>query len=250
MQKIQPLPNGAFWIEGQLEMPSGGSGPLVIGPDWLLEMIRSEDGHAVGFYWAPFSIVSEIPKMEALFGGRFVGYSKPGNPPATWLTRAITFDLGDAPLAHTPEELLHLIAEQRPHHVLDPLDKSSTLSRKARRLIARGYSSDVGIAGIARELGVSHAHLARQFKKDFGITPINYLHHIRVTDAMARLSRGQSAVDIGYDVGFNDTARFYKDFRKVTGTSPGQCRNSREAASRQTEQNRQPRKSQRPAPRA
>jgi AraC-like DNA-binding protein len=249
VQKIQPLPHGGFWIEGQLEMPTGGSGPLVIGPDWLLEMIRSDTGNAVGFYWAPFSIVSEIPKMEALFGGRFVGFSRPGNPPATWLTTAITFDLGNIPLAATAEQLLRLIAEPRPHHVLDRLDQSSTLSREARRLIAKDYSSDVEIAGIARELGVSHAHLARQFKKDFGMTPINYLHHIRVTDAMARLSRGESAVDIGYDVGFNDTTRFYKDFRKVTGTSPGQCRNSRETANRQTARSTPRRKSQRPEPR-
>ena len=89
------------------------------------------------------------------------------------------------------------------------------------------YRSDLRIADIAHELGVSHAHLTRQFKRDFGLTPIDYLHHVRVSEAMGKLSLGEAAIDIGYDVGFNDTTRFYKDFKKVTGTSPGKCRASR-----------------------
>ena len=31
-----------------------GSGPLVLGQDWLLEMIRTESGRTHGFFWAPF----------------------------------------------------------------------------------------------------------------------------------------------------------------------------------------------------
>jgi AraC-like DNA-binding protein len=44
---------------------------------------------------------------------------------------------------------------------------------------------------------------------------------------MGRLSQGEKILDVGYEVGFNDTTRFYEDFRKVTGTSPGKCRGSR-----------------------
>src|SRR4029434_5347622 len=112
------------------------------------------------------SSVCEFPKLRTLLGGNFVGYSRPGNPPAEWLTTSMTFDLANAPLADTPEQLLRLVAQPRPHRVLDRLTQSSALSREARRLIAERYSSDVEIAGVARELGVSHAHLARQFKRD------------------------------------------------------------------------------------
>jgi AraC family transcriptional regulator of adaptative response/methylated-DNA-[protein]-cysteine methyltransferase len=74
------------------------------------------------------------------------------------------------------------------------------------------------------KLGVSHAHLTRQFKRDYGLTPIDYCHRLRVSDAMGHLSQGGKILDVGYDVGFNDATRFYADFRKVTGTSPGKCR--------------------------
>ena len=98
---------------------------------------------------------------------------------------------------------------------------------KAKSLIASNYRADIAVADIADQLGVSHAHLTRQFKRDYGLTPVGYRHRLRVTEAMGRLSQGEKILDVGYEVGFNDTTRFYEDFRKVTGTSPGKCRGPR-----------------------
>jgi AraC-like DNA-binding protein len=208
-------------------MPATSS-PLVFGSSWLLEMVRMEQrNRTVGFYWAPFSIIQDFPNPTDLFGAQFVGFSQPGGPPAEWLTTSMMFELAGVPLAETPSQLLALIAKPRPYRSLDRTLSSSSLSRRAKELVAMRYHSDVRIADIAHELGVSHAHLTRQFKRDFGLTPIDYLHHVRVSEAMGKLSLGSRPIDIGYDVGFNDTTRFYKDFKKVTGTSPGKCRASR-----------------------
>jgi AraC-like DNA-binding protein len=200
------------------------SGPMVIGGDWLLEMLRSESRQStIGFFWAPFSIVHDMPNLEYMWNSRFVGFSASGKPPASWLTVSMTFDLGDVPLARSPQEFLARLKKPLPFVPLERL-AASPLSRKARRLIASNYRADVAIAEIAASLGVSHAHLTRQFKRDYGLTPIDYRHRLRVSDAMGRLSQGNEILDVGYDVGFNDTKRFYEDFRKVTGTSPGKCR--------------------------
>jgi len=226
-QGNRTLRNGGMWIEGTLAgPPEGASGPLVFGADWLLEMLLSTDGHTLGFFWAPFAIIHEFPKLEGIFGGRFVGFSLPGEPPASWLTTSMVFDLGHVPLAATPEEFIALVKQPRPYTSLERTAPVSPVSQKAKELIASNYRSDVSISDIARQLHVSHAHLARQFKRDFGITPLNYLHHLRVSEAMGRLSKGEPPLEVGYDVGFNDTSRFYSDFLKVTGTSPGKCRKS------------------------
>jgi AraC-like DNA-binding protein len=217
------LEKGGFWIEGKLESPAEGlTGPLVIGPDWLLEMIRTRD-RTIGFYWARFAIINNFPLSE-LLEGQFVGTSMPGDPPASWLVTSMMFDLGAAPLATTPEALIQLVQQPRPHVTMETVTGISPLSRKAKDLIATNYRNDIAISVIARKLGISHEHLTRQFKRDFGVTPIGYRQRLRVTEAMGKLSKGESILDIGYDVGFNDTKRFYDDFRKVTGTSPGKCR--------------------------
>lgn len=217
-----------IWIEGNFESPPEGlTGPLVFGADWLLEMIRIESRRlTIGLYWAPFAIVHVIPGMSDMWGTRFVGFSLPGKPPAAWLTVSMRFDLGDVPLARTPQELAAVVRKPLPFVTLEQT-AASLLSRKAKSLIASNYRTDIAITDIAGKLGVSHAHLTRQFKRDYGLTPVDYRHRLRVSDAIGRLSQGDKILDVGYEVGFNDTTRFYEDFRKVTGTSPGKCRGLR-----------------------
>jgi len=215
------LENG-FWIQGEVEAPPADlSGPLVFGPDWLLEMVRNQHGSR-GFFWSPFAIIDDVPGLNGSMKGQFIGFSRRAAPPAAWLTTSMMFDFGNAPLATTPQELLALIRTPRPYVRLERT--GSPLCEKAKSLIASTYRTEFAIREVASKLRVSHAHLSRQFKRDFGLTPVDYRHRIRVSEAMGQLSQGESILDVGYDVGFNDTNRFYKDFRKVTGTSPGKCR--------------------------
>ena len=219
-----PLENGGIWIEGTLARPpEGTTGPMVIGRDWLLEMVRARGGPARAFFWAPFAIVSEIPHLDSILHGRFVGFSIPSRPPCGWLTTSMTFDLGTSALARTPQELVALVREPRPFQELEN-PSPSHLSHDAKRLIAATFTTVTRMSDVAERLGVSHAHFTRQFKADFGLTPVDYRHRLRVSEAMNRLSRGEKILQTGYDAGFRDTGRFYKNFRKVTGTSPGRCR--------------------------
>ena len=229
--KVQPertaraVPNEGVWIEGRLGAPPpDASGPMVFGADWLLEMLRNEEtGAAFGFFWAPFAIIWDFPDLKGMSGAEFVGFSQPGKPRVKWLTTSMVFDLGTAPLARTPGELVALLDDPRPYKPLEVTPRSA-VSKRGRDLIAATYRTETSIRDIAHDIGVSHAHLTREFKRDFGITPVNYRHRLRVSEAIGRLQRGEGILEVGYDVGFNETSRFYEDFRKVTGTSPGKCR--------------------------
>ena len=101
--------------------------------------------------------------------------------------------------------------------------KPSLLSLKAKKLIDGNYLSYPSIARIARRLGITHAHLSRQFKRDFMISPTGYLHQLRLADAPLKLAKGEEIINVSQDVGYNDLSRFYKQFRKTTRTSPGVC---------------------------
>jgi AraC-like DNA-binding protein len=102
--------------------------------------------------------------------------------------------------------------------------RASSLSRKARTLIAGGYVEDPSIAGVADRLGVSHAHLSRQFRRDYGVTPRDYLHQLRIADVPFRLAQGESIAEVSWGAGYRDLTRFYVQFRKATQTPPALCR--------------------------
>jgi AraC-like DNA-binding protein len=223
--------DGGVWIQGRMgPPPENAAGPLVFGADWLLEMVRMEKySRTLGFFWAPYAIIGELQELNDASDAEFVGFSRPGEPPAPWLTTSVVFNLGDLRLPRTPEDLIALVAKPHPCRCIEAGQNASRLARKAKRLISKTYGSDMALAKIAAQAGVSHAHLTRQFKRDFGITPIAYRNGLRVSEAIGRLSKGQDILDVGYEVGFNDTSRFYDDFRKVTGTSPGKCRDVRTA---------------------
>ena len=188
-----PLENGGLWIEGTASPPSdGATGPLVIGRDWLLEMVRTRRGSSRAFFWAPFAIVSHVPDLDSILRGRFVGFSTPTPPPCDWLATSMTFDLGTSALARTPQELIALVTEPRPYQPLENASPSR-LSREAKRLIATTFTTAARMSDIATRLGVSHAHLTRQFKADYGLTPVDFRHRLRVSEAMNRLSRGEKS---------------------------------------------------------
>jgi AraC-like DNA-binding protein len=102
--------------------------------------------------------------------------------------------------------------------------KASLLSVKAKKLIDENYPVYPSIARVAARLGVSHAHLSRQFKIDFKMSPSNYLRQLRLADAPLKFARGEAIIDVSLDSGYNDLSRFYKQFRQTTQTSPGECR--------------------------
>ena len=88
--KITNLENGMLWIEGSLGDAPEITGQLVIGPGWLLEVVQSEECRMSGLFWAPFSIVqTDTPALVGRLKGDFVGFSRPGKPPADWLTESI-----------------------------------------------------------------------------------------------------------------------------------------------------------------
>lgn len=71
------------------------------------------------------------------------------------------------------------------------------------------------------DLGVSHHHLIRIFKKATGQSPVNYLIDLRLKEARRFLSgTGFSIREIAHLLGFGDPYYFSRLFKKKTGHSP------------------------------
>ena len=74
---------------------------------------------------------------------------------------------------------------------------------------------------VAHRLNTSPEVLSRTFRRDFGLTPIEYRSRVRINSAINLLVNGANILETAFDVGFNDLSRFYKQFQKITALSPG-----------------------------
>ena len=232
---MQILSDGTYVINDVVSIESSGTAPFVFGQGWLLEILHIESGEfcfyhdsvkvsprakQFGIFYPPFTFVRlHVKDLKGTVRG--VGHTDllpelPASP--------ILFDTDFDGCFTSVAQASDVIAGAENVQSIEPNSNPSLLSIRTKRLIDENYLDDLSIAGIARRLNVSHAHVSRQFKRDFEMTPSQYLHQLRVAEATFRLSVGEPIIDISHDVGYNDLSRFYKQFRRRTRTSPAACR--------------------------
>ena len=91
-------------------------------------------------------------------------------------------------------------------------------------LQARGAGS-VAVAEMAGEAGMEERTFQRRFKAATGMTPVEYVQHLRVGRARELLEFTRRTVDqIAWSVGYEDAAAFRKLFHRLIGLSPHEYR--------------------------
>lgn len=68
-------------------------------------------------------------------------------------------------------------------------------------------------------------YLARAFRKRYGCLPAEYVRRLRVEAASEALARsGRPLAQVALEAGFTDQSHFSRQFRRLTGMSPGRYR--------------------------
>jgi AraC-like DNA-binding protein len=95
----------------------------------------------------------------------------------------------------------------------------------ARRFIDENYTQSIHLQTLAKISGYSNDHFRHLFKKQTGLSPINYILHKRVDAAKQLLLNSNSSIStIGMDCGFSTTSQFIELFKRVCGRTPLQFR--------------------------
>jgi len=99
-------------------------------------------------------------------------------------------------------------------------------ARRVRALLDRHYrDSELDLATVAAETGLSRTRMIHVFREVTGVTPHRYLLERRVTDAAGRLaSTGAPVGEICFASGFGSMARFHEAFRRAFGMCPSDYR--------------------------
>lgn len=81
------------------------------------------------------------------------------------------------------------------------------------------------IEQMARVINLSESHLLWLFKREVGMSPIQYLNHLRLETAKDLLENTFLQVkQVGDKVGMSDQSHFIHDFKEKYGTTPSQYR--------------------------
>jgi len=99
--------------------------------------------------------------------------------------------------------------------------RDSALARRAREALAVRATEAVSLARIAEQLECSRFHLCRDFKAGVGLTTQQYLHRLRVSEALYRLGDGESdLLALAIDLGYSHHSHFTSVFRRLVGVPP------------------------------
>jgi AraC-like DNA-binding protein len=92
---------------------------------------------------------------------------------------------------------------------------------RAKDLVDARYREPLDVPALARAANLSPAHFSREFRREFGETPHQYLLTRRLERAAALLrNTDRSVVDICLAVGLRSIGSFTTSFGRAYGTSP------------------------------
>ncbi len=108
-------------------------------------------------------------------------------------------------------EMLESTADNEPGYAL-----------RAKDYIKLNYMENISVEKIADVFNIDRRYLLRLFKKEFGITIMNYIVRVRLDAAYDFLKAGHPVNKTAVMCGYTDAYNFSKMFKKYHGISPSE----------------------------
>lgn len=94
---------------------------------------------------------------------------------------------------------------------------------KALQYIHKHYSEELPLETVASHIEISPTYFSGLFRKQVGVTYIQYLQTFRINKAMRELAKGEKRIlDVAFDAGFSNIRSFNRVFQQHTGMTPSQ----------------------------
>lgn len=134
--------------------------------------------------------------------------------------------------AHVAQEAARMFALQWHQEGLTPYmvfegrtDHGDGEIRSAQRWLGEHFAMANPVDEMIRRSRLAERTFKRRFTNATGLAPIAYVQRLRIEDAKRRLERSDVAIDeIGWRVGYEDSAFFRRLFKRTTGMSPSDYR--------------------------
>ena len=97
--------------------------------------------------------------------------------------------------------------------------------RDVRELLHERAPAAASLSELATAVGVHPVHLARSFRREYGVTVGQYARDLRLEWATSQLALPDSSLaEVSAGAGFADQSHFTRAFRAYAGVTPGRYR--------------------------
>jgi two-component system, response regulator YesN len=104
--------------------------------------------------------------------------------------------------------------------------RSKSLVRNAMKFVDANYRLPLSYKDVAKEVFVSPSYFLSLFKRETGLTFVDYLTEVRIDRAKRLLtSTEMNITEIAFEIGFNNSNYFSSTFKKIVGTTAKEFRN-------------------------
>ncbi len=120
--------------------------------------------------------------------------------------------------------LLYMIYEAFLRRKNQVIENQPLFSQKVIRYINEHLFEEITVTSLAEHFNLSASQFTRNFNKDVGSSPWEYILRKRLTAARELLKKGLTTQQACYDSGFSDYSSFYRSYVKYFKESPGESR--------------------------
>ena len=124
------------------------------------------------------------------------------------------------------ELLIRLMQTQARALILDSYHKHTTTHRFAAvvQFIKTHIHEEITVDQLSSLCCMSRPNFFRCFKREFGISPVDFVLRERIKAARLLLNSGVSITQACYAVGINNLSYFFKLFKRIEGQTPNEFR--------------------------
>jgi len=124
-------------------------------------------------------------------------------------------------------QLHKIVAKLSSHRMNITFEQSNRSGLLLREYIHKHFREPLKLTDLAKFISRTPEQTVRIFKKEFGVTPMNYLQSHRLNYAKKYLTNTRYTLRmISAELGFSNSYYFAAWFKKLTGIAPGKYRKS------------------------
>lgn len=130
----------------------------------------------------------------------------------------------DKPFREARKALTHSLEGESPLCFHEEITNDEHL-QKCIEYISNNYHEDLSIKKVANKVHLSHTYFSRLFKKELGVSFVEYVTNVRIKRAKWLLGNTNDSIEsIAEQVGFNTPNYFSSIFKKHVDASPSEYR--------------------------
>lgn len=184
------------------------------------------------FYLPPALLEQAVFSLSGKSGFPYFPHGTVADAPLASFIRSFHRQLIASELTYLEQQslLLELLVQFVKRHASDRYHESRTGQEnrtiaRAREYLEAMYQYPVSLEDLSRQCHLSPYHLLRVFRNSIGVPPHIYLKQVRVLKAKKLLAEGLSPAFVAQAVGFVDQSHFTRNFKQITGLTPGKYSN-------------------------